>query len=842
MIGKSVSHYKILEKLGEGGMGVVYKAEDTKLDRLVALKFLPQHLSTSEDEKKRFIHEAKAASALDHPNICTVYEIDETKPVSGEPGEGQMFIAMAYYAGETLKGKIESGPLPIDEAIEITRQITEGLARAHAKEIVHRDIKPANVMVVEDSLVKIVDFGLAKLRGRTQLTKEGSTLGTVAYMSPEQTQGIELDQRTDVWALGVVLYEMVTGKQPFQGDYDQAVMYSILNEEPEPMTGLRTGVPLELERIVGKSLAKEADERYQHMDEILVDLKSLQREIHSTQTKTKPGKTKTALRNRTYLLGSVAAFIILVLVAAFFFLPSKSVSEGRKSVAVLFFDNLSPDPENEYFSDGVSEDIRTLLSQVADLTVISRTAVIGYKNSDKPVQEIGKELRVDTILDGSVRREGNQVRIACQLMDARTAQSIWAENYDHELTNIFEVQSSVAKQVVAALKAQLSPTERSRIEKWPTQNLQAYQYLIQGRGFPFLIKEDNEKAIELFRKAIKLDPNFADAYASLARRYISRTHIGFTTAWLDSAIETSQKAIALDPELALGYYALGTAYVYKGEFGNRVLELLHKAVELNPNDSPTLNNLGVVLQRRRELDKAILYQKRAIAVMPNNSLPKSNLAAIYRWLGDFTTALTWNNQMLELNPEGRIGLRSLASTYMFQGKYKEASELCLKVLSIYPEDGRSLHLIGDVAMLMGNFAEARKYFEKRIEISQQEELDTKLHLGYTLWKMDGQNEAQTKLSQVLGGTLRAIDEGKRGSWLTLRIAAVHAIQNEREEALDWLEKAVDAGAWLSYYDRMNMPWWEPFRNEPRFKQLITRMTTQIAEMREKVKQVEMAEQ
>ena len=265
MIGKTISHYKILEKLGEGGMGVVYKAEDTKLDRFVALKFLPQHLSQADVEKKRFIHEAKAASALDHPNICTVYEIDETE-------DGQMFIAMACYEGEPLKEKVERGPMAIEEAIDVATQISQGLAKAHSKEIIHRDIKPANLLITDDDIVKIVDFGLAKLASRTMLTKEGTTLGTASYMSPEQTQGAGVDHRTDIWALGVLLYEMVTGKEPFQGDYDQAVMYSILHEDPEPMTGLRTGVPMELERIVSKCLQKEPSARYQGLDELIVDL------------------------------------------------------------------------------------------------------------------------------------------------------------------------------------------------------------------------------------------------------------------------------------------------------------------------------------------------------------------------------------------------------------------------------------------------------------------------------------------------------------------------------------------------------------------------------------------
>ncbi len=271
MVGKTISHYKIIEKIGAGGMGVVYKAQDTKLDRFVALKFLPPHVGQAEDEKKRFIHEAKAASALDHPNICTIYEIDESE-------DGQMFIAMAYYEGESLKEKIEPGPLPLAGVLDIAIQIVQGLAKAHAREITHRDIKPANIIITEDNQVKIVDFGLAKLAGQTRLTEEGTTLGTIAYMSPEQAQGSEVGPRADIWALGVVLYEMVTGRQPFAGDYQQAIVYSIMIDDPEPVTALRTGVPMELERIIGKAMAKDPDQLYQHVDEIAVDLNSHKRQ------------------------------------------------------------------------------------------------------------------------------------------------------------------------------------------------------------------------------------------------------------------------------------------------------------------------------------------------------------------------------------------------------------------------------------------------------------------------------------------------------------------------------------------------------------------------------------
>ena len=315
MIGKTISHYKILEKLGGGGMGVVYKAEDTKLKRTVALKFLPQDLSRDEESKERFIHEAQAASALDHNNICTIYEIDETD-------DGQMFIAMACYDGETLKKKIEGGLLKLEEAIDISLQISEGLSKAHEKDIVHRDLKPANVMLTKDGVVKILDFGLAKLRGQTKLTKLGTTLGTAPYMSPEQARGEEVDNRTDVFSLGVLLYEMLTGQLPFKGDYHEAIIYSIMNEEPEPITGLRTGIPMELEKIVTKCLEKDPSERYQHADELLVDVRRIKKSLESGEslsvTKahipiTKEPEKKPIWRQPASILTAIITTMILIL-------------------------------------------------------------------------------------------------------------------------------------------------------------------------------------------------------------------------------------------------------------------------------------------------------------------------------------------------------------------------------------------------------------------------------------------------------------------------------------------------------------------------------------------------
>ncbi len=333
LTGTAISHYKIISKLGEGGMGVVYKAEDTKLKRLVALKFLPS-LMAGEAEKTRFIHEAQAAAALNHPNICTIYEIDEA--------DGQSLIAMEFVEGQSLKAKIEAGPLKLDEALNIAMQVAEGLQAAHEKKITHRDIKPANIMLTHTGQAKIMDFGLAKLAGRTIVTKEGTTLGTVAYMSPEQAREEEVDQRTDIWSFGVVLYEMITGQHPFKGLYDQAVMYSIMNEAPEPITGLRTGVPMELERIVNKALAKKTNLRYQNIADLLVDLKALEIQT-KTSVPSKPSlKAKPSVRKPLLIYSGVTVLVILAVAAALFFWPKKQLKETFTSIAVLPFADMSP--------------------------------------------------------------------------------------------------------------------------------------------------------------------------------------------------------------------------------------------------------------------------------------------------------------------------------------------------------------------------------------------------------------------------------------------------------------------------------------------------------------------
>jgi serine/threonine protein kinase len=555
MIGKTVSHYKILDKLGEGGMGVVYKAEDTRLKRTIALKFLPRTLTTDPDAKGRFIHEAQAASALQHNNICTVHDIDELP-------DGQLFIIMDFYDGETLKKKIERGPLKIEETIHIAVQVAQGLAKAHENGIVHRDIKPANILITSDSVAKIVDFGLAKLSGRTMLTKTGSTLGTAAYMSPEQARGEPADHRTDIWSLGVVLYEMLTGRRPFEAEYENALLYSIMNVEAQPITGLRTGVPMELERVISKCMAKAREKRYQHVDELLVDLRT----ISPTSTFVTQASSKTvALHGRNLRTGVLSAAGVLVLVAlsVWFFLGRNDgeMSQIRKkSIAVLPFSPFGRTFDDSVFADGIHDDILTQLSKISGLRVIARTSMVLYRDSKKTPKQIADDLDVGYLLEGSTRRSGGKIRITAQLIRTGDEGHAWSGTYDRNDADVFAVQSDIAQRIASSMEAVLLPAEKASVEQIPTTNAEAYKYYLRGNYYwnNYLDSAGNANAVEFYEKAGELDPTFVQTFAMAAvanhavYQQWDRTPGRFARA--NSALE---RARTLNPEDPVVHYAQG---------------------------------------------------------------------------------------------------------------------------------------------------------------------------------------------------------------------------------------------------------------------------------------------
>jgi non-specific serine/threonine protein kinase len=464
MIGKNILHYKILAKLGEGGMGVVYKARDTKLDRDVAIKFLPHHIAANAEERERFKIEAQAAAALNHPNIATIYAIEEV--------DGELFIVMEFIDGKELREIIKSAIPNLQSAIEYATQIASGLQAAHAKGITHRDIKSSNILVTESSQVKIMDFGLAKIAGGAQLTKDHSTLGTAAYMSPEQARGEPVDQRTDIWAFGVVLYEMLTGQLPFRGEYEAAVMYSILNEEPE----YGREIAPDLKSVLQKALAKEVEQRYQQASDLLDDLKAIDGGKESKFTTKIPKRQQ---GNRVYLFAG-AAILVMVVLAAIFWWPSKPGEQTIDSIAVLPLDNLSGDPAQEYFSDGMTEALITGLSKISALKVISRTSAMQYKGARKPLPEIAKELGVKAVIEGSVMRDGDRVRITAQLIEAETDRHLWADSYERNLTDVFALQRDIAQAIAGQVKVTLTPGEQKRLQEVQQIDPRAYEAYLKG--------------------------------------------------------------------------------------------------------------------------------------------------------------------------------------------------------------------------------------------------------------------------------------------------------------------------------------------------------------------------
>jgi non-specific serine/threonine protein kinase len=772
LTGQTISHYRVLEKLGGGGMGVVFKAEDSRLHRAVALKFLPEAMASDAVALDRFQREAQAASALNHPHICTIHDVGED--------EGSPFIVMEYLQGQTLQELLGEKALGVDEMIRLTIQIADALAAAHAKGIVHRDIKPANIFVTERGDAKVLDFGLVKLAIQwpnesggsagealtvqlpaVSVTNPGTMMGTVSYMSPEQARGEELDGRSDLFSLGVVLYQMATGELPFSGNTAAVTLEAILNRSPVPPAALNPTLPVEAARIIGKLLEKDPGMRCQSAVELMTDLRRLLRDMDSGSFSTVPVQTLQAQDSTARAL-------------------------GPPSIAVLPFTNRSRNEDDEYFSDGLTDELINVLSHVEGLRVVSRTSAFQFKGTAQDIRTIGEKLGVRHVLEGSVRRAGDRLRVTAQLVNVADGYHLWSEKFDRSIEDVFAIQDEIAAAIAAATRGRLmGDTAQPPVRRY-TENLEAYNWFLKGRYLMHTSAgQRTREAVECLQRATEADPSYALAYSSMAMVLVNLyAYYGQRDEETRlAAAAAAQKAVELDETLAEGHGALGYFRMTIDWDWAGADAAFHRAVELDPDSTAVLVPYGQFLTMVGRPHEAITMLRKARDSDPLSPMVNFNLIICLLCLRDFRGALTHSLQAIKLDPNSLL-LRSVAAMSCF---------------------------------MSGRFQEA-------IEFSEPEAASPEGSLWWTLIALAGayvQTGAGAKAHELLQNLRHRSALGQPVS--PLCFAGVHMVLGEVNEAFAHLEKA--------YADRhRDLVWikssglWDPLRSDPRFRDLIARMS------------------